>query len=118
MKAGPLRRSPAPLARDENEAAARSFPHHQGLNHPFRTDRLRELIELALVEHRPGLVGAGMDVLDAGEEEILAKRNPVATARYGKQGIQPASQSLDLHGHAAPLCSRARRCKNSSARAR
>ena len=59
---GALRSAPAAFPSHELEAIAPEWPHHDGLDHPARSDRAGEVIERGFIEMAPRLVWMWFDI--------------------------------------------------------
>jgi hypothetical protein len=90
LKAGDLRRAPAPLAGNDFETAIADGPHRDGLDQALGLDRCRQLFQRTGVHARARLVLAGLQ--RAHGKRILALRFGRIVGR--QQGVQATAEAF------------------------
>jgi hypothetical protein len=109
LKPRALGGAPAALAGDDLEAAAREAPGEDGLEDPLLADRLRELLELGLLEHLARLAVLRVQILDRAGGDAARRGRRGRRLRTGDEGLEAATQRLaTIHVDHASRSSRAR----------
>ena len=88
---GEPRGAPAPLARDELEAAVAAWPHEDRLEDAVLADRGREVLEGLLVEVQARLVGVGVDAVDGDAVDLGDRAGLVRSQQVDDRGREPVA---------------------------
>jgi hypothetical protein len=106
LQPGPLRGSPAPLARDDLEAAGGALADQDRLEHSVLADRLRQLLQLGVVEACARLGAVREDLLDRRVERVARhrRRSRCRGLRHRRleQRVEIRAERLALDVHVTP----------------